>query len=353
MNGLSDNKIAEALEAYDNGKSLEEVLADYPGHEAELRPILETSAYLSQMRLAHSLHGQERSKERMLASAAKMRTEIGVRDNRYPLFRRLAFGLGGLVVLLFVLLVGIESASSTAIPGDVFYGPKRAFESIRLSLTLDQAARESLSAQQARERIREVSRLLDEGRRESVTFGGTISSMEDGRWIVAGLPVSLGASTIVVGDPQVGDYAEISGETIDGVVAATLIKARYVVSPEPKTEEPTPETEEQPTLEPTPTATVPTRPTATGTSTSTPTATPSPTSEMTFQQPVTPAVSDEQVTAEPEEEDGDDQPDDNGGAEEEDDSGPGDGDESDDDHSSDDESDDKEEKKDDRSGEGS
>lgn len=307
MDAAFEKKLIASLDALAAGESLQAVLARYPEDAAELRPLLETAARLSEVRVAHSLAAQARSRQGMLEQAEAIRAGA-VRPVRTTNFLQ-KLALAFVAVAIFVVLagLGLSYASATAVPGDVLYGAKRSIEEVRLSLTTDGQARQLLSEQFEQERRHEIEMLLDQGREVNVTFNGEIEALEGDQWLVSGLPVVISELTTIVGQPATGQLVSIDGVTRNGVVEASRVIMLGADTPLPTPDE-TPKVDAEP--EEKPTATPSPQPTNTATSTSTPTPTPvEPTATVT-PAPALPAppADDDNV-----DDNGDDAANDNGG----------------------------------------
>lgn len=273
-----ENALIEALDALEAGEEVEPILARYPEHQAELRPILLTASALAGARVAHSLEAQRASRQRFLDYAAATNAAPSPGSSLLLLVRRLSLALATLLIIFALLSTGILFASSEAVPGDALYDAKRFFEDTRFSLTSDVAAREELQQRYQERRVHEIKTLLRMGRTEEVAFTGIIEAMDDDTWQVAGIEVAILNATSISGadGPAVGDLAQVSGQTADGRVNAISIMVRRVRDvPDPA---PEPDSVEMVTPEPTATSTPTPEPTATPTPTPTEEVTPAPTS---------------------------------------------------------------------------
>ncbi|MDX1612876.1 MAG: DUF5666 domain-containing protein [Candidatus Promineifilaceae bacterium] len=332
MNAQLEQNLADALEAQADGQPIEQILARYPADAELLRPHLETAASLQELRIAHSLKAQAASRERFLAEAAALKNAGSVAT--WPAWftlRRLLTNALALAVIVLVFGAGLVAAANQAGPGDAMYGAKLVIEDMRLSLASEPQA-EALRFQFNQERIREINRLLADGEAAEVRFSGRIQSMDGDTWLVAGLPVQIGADTIIDGQPRVGAQTEIEGHTEDGQLFGERLEIRgRIEAPEidPTEQEATP----TPSLTPTPS------PTSTATATPTPTETTTPTAIVT-REAVPEAADDDAADDETDDDrdnDDDDDDSDNSGSGNSDDdddnsgSGGGDGDDDDDD----------------------
>jgi hypothetical protein len=244
MDATLEAKLIQCLDGLENGESLDQVLARYPDDAGQLRPLLETTVQLSEMRLAYSLGAQSKSREAFLKEASLLRDGPAQPWVIFGGFRRLALTLSSAAmvgILILVILIGISTSS---IPGDPLYGTKLAVENMRLALTSDLEARQALEEQFEQERLREIGALLEAGRQADVEFSGRIEAIQAESWLVAGLPVMVGDDTKVNQDPWVGAYALVAGRTEDGKVRALSITITGSPEPQPS---PSPEPQISPT----------------------------------------------------------------------------------------------------------
>lgn len=327
MNEMHDSVLIEALDLLESGASIDSIVARFPERAAELRPFLLTAAALGQLAAQPTLTAQAQSKRTFLAAAEQMAT-AQTRPASAGWWRRLLAPALALLLVVFLGGAGLAAASGTATPGDALYGTKRFIEQTRLSLTGDPERAAALREQFRQERVREVERLLAEGRRAAVSLTGPIEAIRDDGWVVAGVPVAITAGTVVDGWPAVGAVAQVEGQTGEGVVVAERVIV-LVGGPLP---EPTPlpvdeggedmendDGEDDPavvpglppatTATPSPTATATASPAATTPPTALPTAEPSATPPPTAAPPPTATPDDD----DDDDNGGDDNANDNGG----------------------------------------
>ena len=271
MESSVEEAIIAALDALEAGDNVDDIVARYPDHEAELRPILSTAASLASVRIAHSLKAQAASQQRMLEYAASSGAAVSRGPSVLLLLRRLSLAMASLVIVLALLGMSVLYAASESVPGDRLYDAKRLMEDTRLSLTGSTAAREALQQRYEEERIREIETLLRMERSEEVEFAGFIEAIDGDVWTVSGLEVLIVSATSIEGaeSPVVGQLVEVSGVAVNGSVSAKAVMIRGtggLLVPTPR-----PVLSVTPTYEPTPPGT------PTPTPTDTPTATPTPT----------------------------------------------------------------------------
>lgn len=294
MESALEAVLIEALDALEASDDVEAIIARYPEHEAELRPVLMAATSMAGLRVAHSLEAQTASRQRMLDYAAASDAALNQAPSLLFLLRRLSLAMASLVIVLSLLGAGVLFASAETIPGDRLYDAKRIFEDTRLSLTGDSAAREALQQGYEEERIREIETLIRMGRSQEVTFSGIIETINGDSWLVSGLQVTIVSTTSIDGtdNPAIGQLVQISGIIVDGRVRASVVKIRGAGNLPLPTAEPdesdTPITGPSPTRTPTPTATPTATPTPTATAEEAPPAaspsrTPTPTATPTLE----------------------------------------------------------------------
>jgi hypothetical protein len=199
------------LQEVERGADIESVLARFPEHAAELRPILKTAAKARTMTAAEpSPEIMRRSRARVLQHAAELRESQVAPKKRHviPMFQRLAISFA-LAAIFLLSGNGLLSASASALPGERLYPVKRGWESIRLFFIFDQEARELLKNEFENERLHEVNELLTEGRHEVIEFAGVFMQV-NGLSYVSGLQIILPAGMPL---PANGDAVIVSGRT--------------------------------------------------------------------------------------------------------------------------------------------
>ncbi len=211
MDAQLEAKFIECLDALAQGESLERILARYPEEAAQLRPLLETAAGLSALRMAPSEAAKIQSRQTFLDQASLLRN---ARPRRTLAFLpRLAAGFVAAAVVAGVVGTGAVAASGSALPGDPLYGLKRTVENVQLNTASSPTQRQILQQEFEQRRIDETNELLDIGRQSDVEFTGSIEVIQPNAWIVSGLVVQIEATTQIVGTPQINRVAEIRGMT--------------------------------------------------------------------------------------------------------------------------------------------
>lgn len=135
----------------------------FPDQAAQLRPLLEVGQQLSEMRIAHAVAAQARSRQALAAGggAASCTAPLPGRVANLATGAALA-GRAGPGAGRFGTILGTASAGT--IPGDALYPVKLALEQARLALVSDPAGREALRDDLAAERNRELAQMLATGR---------------------------------------------------------------------------------------------------------------------------------------------------------------------------------------------
>ncbi|MBE2222639.1 MAG: hypothetical protein IAF02_13915 [Anaerolineae bacterium] len=280
MSDQYEKQLIECLDALEQGENLDAILARYPENAAELRLYLETAVSLQTLNLQPTIAAQQRSQKQFLETAAALR------QNKKPApfavrLQRILLPLAGLAMILVLVTAVFLPVSAQTIPGDALYTTKRLIEDVRLSLTSSADGKLQLIDQYNQERIDEINRLLAEGRQENVSFRGSIETIGEQNWIIAGLTTQLTDNVIIEGAPEIGLTAIVTGQTKDGGLFAFTITIPNGGKPMPEllpsttpTSTPTPtETSLPPTATPTASATNSPTPSATMTETATATAT--------------------------------------------------------------------------------
>lgn len=202
--------LQECLIALDQGVRLEDVLARYPKFAKELRPILETAEFVhNATRFSTDRAANDRSRTRMLAHAARLRGRKAKRLR--PTLPRFALAAFTTVFIAVLTLSGLVSVSAQALPGDDLYGMKRSVEAARLAITTKAGAKRELTTQYKQRRRDETLALLELGRREEVTFEGTLTAISSDGWIVDGIQTNVDLDTSIDRPIEVGMGIQVTG----------------------------------------------------------------------------------------------------------------------------------------------
>jgi hypothetical protein len=326
-----ESALDKCLSYLEQGDSIEDCLARYPGLAQELRPLLRVALRTQQLRggVTPSSETLAAGRAEFLRRAAALREQpesgrAGVLSRLFDAVRSAWTGLArrrGLttiaasVLILFGLLGGGTIASANSLPGDPLYPLKRASEQVQLALTFVAETKAELRTSFEQRRLEEVQSVVEVRRVARVRFKGTITSLTEDQWTVSGVDLVVQADTTVEGVPFVGKDVHVEAITQpDGRVVARYLRTieplevppTATPAPPPATSTATPKATQTGPITPSPTAVIPTKePTSTQapskdkpnrTATLKPTATP----EQTATEEPTPTVEPtEAVTATP------------------------------------------------------
>lgn len=273
--------LAECADRMAGGASVDACLAPHPGHEAELKPLLDAIAAVRGQRAVppRSAAVAARSRAEFLAAARGLNAEAALAPHPFaPLaaaWRTLRYsvrellGAGGLprtmpaglaAVLLVVLLsgllfTGMVSVSASALPGDPLFAVRTAAEQVQLLFTFDDAARGQLLDEIASRRIEDARAIVQLGRKVAhVPLQGSIEAIAEDAWEISGLTVRITPDTRITGDPAVG--CRIQGRATapgDGSLIAEVIEVEPL--PQAQGEAPREASPTAPPPVPTPSAT--------------------------------------------------------------------------------------------------
>ena len=208
-----ERALEECLSQLNTGElSLEEVLARYPEHEAELRPLLRTAMLVRQApRAVPSPAARAAGRRRLLAAVARKRREkaqarpglvrrLGqsaailvqpfVRPQRQTL--RLAQAIAAVLVIVSLISAGTVGVAAGSLPDSPLYTIKRAAERVQLALTTTPVGKARLHMSYSARRWDETRTLWEVGkglnevtlqdmeseRRDALTAIGRVSDEE-------------------------------------------------------------------------------------------------------------------------------------------------------------------------------
>jgi hypothetical protein len=183
-----ERALDECLSQLNTGEfSLEEVLARYPKHEAELRPLLRTAMLVRQVPQAvPSPEAKAAARQRLLLAVAKKRREKAVarlgllrriersaanlvqplvRPQRQPL--RLAQAIAALLVIVSLVSAGTLRVAADSLPDSPLYPIKLAAEQFQLALTISPASQARLHMSYSERRLEEARALGEAGKGSS------------------------------------------------------------------------------------------------------------------------------------------------------------------------------------------
>jgi hypothetical protein len=180
-----ERALDECLSQLNTGEfGLEEVLARYPEHEAELRPLLRAAMLVRQVPQAvPSPEAKAVGRQRLLSAVAKKRREkalarpglvrrLGqnaailvqslVRPQRQSL--RLAQAIAALFIIVSLVSAGTLRVAAGSLPDSPLYPIKLATERVQLALTTTAASRARLHMSYSERRLEEARALLEAGK---------------------------------------------------------------------------------------------------------------------------------------------------------------------------------------------
>ena len=224
MNDINEKTLIEALDLLEQGQTVDEIVARYPGEGADLRPFLQTAAALATLAAQPRVAAQSRSRVDFMAAADEMASAPARRAPSFGRWaRRLVMPLLAVVVAVFMGGTLLAGATGAAVPGSALYSTKRRIEEVRLNLAADPERAAALREAFRQERIREIEDLFAAGSAAQVELTGAIETMAGDRWPVAGLPGALAGGTILDGTPAIGAVVRVDGQTTARVVIADRI----------------------------------------------------------------------------------------------------------------------------------
>ncbi|MCB0209460.1 MAG: hypothetical protein KDJ52_09025 [Anaerolineae bacterium] len=269
----------EALALLAAGLSLDEVLAESGEDAAWLRPILELTAEVDDLKPALIVPPPQASLDRLLAHAETLATPAPTQrgqpaGHRSPgprfTLSRLLFSTGLSTAIAAALLVfvcglgslmggGLVLAAEGSLPGQALYPIKRLSETIQLNFAPNTHQRQRLEETFSQRRLEEVERLTESNKTADVIIAGRIEAMTETTITINGITLNLAPKAAQRENLVVGARVQINGETN----AAGELNARTVTLLEPLP--PTPTSTPTATATPSPTATATSSPTATAT----------------------------------------------------------------------------------------
>ncbi len=183
--GRFERALDECLSQLNTGEfSLDEVLARYPEHEAELRPLLQMAMQIRQMpKAVPAPAARAAGRQQLLAAVAKKRREkararpgllrrLGenvailvqplVRPQRQSL--RLAQAIAALLVVVSLISAGTVRVAAGSLPNSPLYSIKLTTERVQLALTTTPAGKARLHMGYSERRLEEARALWEAGK---------------------------------------------------------------------------------------------------------------------------------------------------------------------------------------------
>lgn len=222
MDGALENSIIDALDELESGESVDHILLRRPAQAADLRPILETAAQLSDLPPAPSAEAQSASRRALLHRAQQLRDEASP-SRPWSSLPRFIFSFVSVLVVILIGGAALLPTSANAIPGDALYPLKRAGESMRLLLA-PQSEKGQLRLQFEEERNSEVYKMLKTGRNGRAGYTGEIVALAPETWEIGHITVHLTEKTRIKGEPEVGARVEAHCLVQDGQVYAESLE---------------------------------------------------------------------------------------------------------------------------------
>ncbi|MBI2866929.1 MAG: DUF4382 domain-containing protein [Chloroflexi bacterium] len=158
------------------GESVEDCLAAYPEHAAELEPRLRLIAgAVHTYAFTPSQEAKQRGRQRLQEEQRLLEQEEMTRQSRKPAFplltegwRRWATATAALLVFVLAGGTGTVFASRGAVPGDTLYRVKLAAEDVRLAFEFSTSGKAERQLAYAERRTKEIGELVEKGKESRV-----------------------------------------------------------------------------------------------------------------------------------------------------------------------------------------
>jgi hypothetical protein len=164
-----DNILDECLQRIlTGGETIEQCLAAYPEHAAELEPLLQTALSTRQtLSLTPRPEFKERARHQIMAELKDIEER---RRNRFALFRWQPRWVTAVVAVMVLLLAGGGTVATAAnsMPDGALYPVKLATEGVRLAITPSALGKAELYARLVDKRVSEIVRMVDKGKTTQV-----------------------------------------------------------------------------------------------------------------------------------------------------------------------------------------
>ena len=215
--------LESCLEAIASGVDCEQIIAQHPELQPALKAALQAQA-IHNKTIPFDL--QQRSRSRVLAHAASLRTSQPTSGNIFARLPRLGVAIL-LALIAFLTWSSLMIASARSLPGDQLYPVKRAIEDLRINLSSSPDSQQHTEEQYRQRRIEEVQRLIDQQRVEMVSFDGIVNEQGVRHWDIGGIMVIVAPETNILGQIDLGTLVEVEGITqAEGWVRASEIHLR-------------------------------------------------------------------------------------------------------------------------------
>jgi hypothetical protein len=162
-----DNILEECLErVLIKGETVEQCLAAYPEHAAELEPLLQTVLVAKE---ASAIKPRPEFRERASYQFQAALREMGARKSR-SFFSQQPQWATAVIVVIVLLLAGSGTvvAAGNSLPDEPLYQVKLATETVRLALTPSALGKAELYVKLADKRVAEIIEMADKGEAEQV-----------------------------------------------------------------------------------------------------------------------------------------------------------------------------------------
>lgn len=231
----------ECIRAVEAGKSVEQVVADYPEYASDLRAALHTvgtvmrlpadpspgaeeralTAFLqeAQVLTPASTNGNGNGRRRVIVDDTPIRLHEPLPVSKMQPNKRLRkpqrwLSVSSAVALLIGILgVYVFLRASFALPGEAFYAMKLQIEQAQLASLSDAERLNEFEARLEQRRIDEIKQLISQAQPgEQLTFEGTINEVQASTVLVEGIAVQIINETTVEGTPAASRQAAVEGE---------------------------------------------------------------------------------------------------------------------------------------------
>ncbi len=159
------------------GKTIEEVIDQYPQYTADLRPLLESAMWLDKKKSEINLASDRLSiRKEQLINQIRKESTISSRPGR-TLFPNLSWkkAYWQVIAIILILIIGLSGvgggvalAAQNSLPGDPLYPVKINLEKIPLMVISDPLQREQILLKYSQRRLQESETLLTLGREQDL-----------------------------------------------------------------------------------------------------------------------------------------------------------------------------------------
>lgn len=229
-----DDVLNECIAWLRIGVSVDECVSRYPEYEDQLRPLLEVANAVSgSVKPVIPRNAYLKSRAAMFKTIDRVYTQKQTsRQVTAPaLLQKLAglFSVRSFAVLasLLVILVfsGLGLASQTALPGDLLYPMKRAFEGVQTALIFDGDKRAAWQDEINQKRQQEMLALAQRNQASGVIYQGEVKEIRTLYLVVGDYDIYISSQTILQGELHLAAWVEVNA-TIesDGKLWAAMIR---------------------------------------------------------------------------------------------------------------------------------